>query len=44
MDDNVPFLSQKGIDFVEQLPMSSFGKILRREVRSPYRTTQTVKV
>src|SRR6266403_2507814 len=38
------FKVPKRIDFVEQLPMSSFGKILRREVRSPYWTTQTVQV
>jgi acyl-CoA synthetase (AMP-forming)/AMP-acid ligase II len=38
------FKVPKRIDFVEQLPLSSFGKILRREVRSPYWTTQTVQV
>ena len=38
------FKVPKRIDFVEQLPMSSFGKILRREVRSPYWERQSVQV
>src|SRR5277367_5972140 len=38
------FKVPKRIDFVEQLPMSSFGKILRREVRGPYWKTQAVQV
>ena len=38
------FKVPKKIDFVEQLPMSSFGKILRREVRGPYWETQSVQV
>jgi acyl-CoA synthetase (AMP-forming)/AMP-acid ligase II len=38
------FKVPKRIDFVEQLPMSSFGKILRREVRTPYWERQSVQV
>jgi acyl-CoA synthetase (AMP-forming)/AMP-acid ligase II len=38
------FKVPKRIDFVEQLPVSSFEKILRREVRSPYWETQSVQV
>jgi fatty-acyl-CoA synthase len=38
------FKMPKRVDFVERLPMSSFGKILRREVRSPYWARQSVQV
>jgi acyl-coenzyme A synthetase/AMP-(fatty) acid ligase len=30
------FKVPKVVRFVEQLPMSAFGKVLRREVRRPY--------
>jgi len=38
------FKVPKKIDFRDQLPMSSFGKILRREVRRSYWETQDVQV
>jgi acyl-CoA synthetase (AMP-forming)/AMP-acid ligase II len=38
------FKVPKRIDFREQMPMSSFGKILRREVRQSYWQQQDVKV
>jgi acyl-CoA synthetase (AMP-forming)/AMP-acid ligase II len=38
------FKVPKRIDFIEQMPMSSFGKILRREVRGPYWQKQEVQV
>jgi acyl-CoA synthetase (AMP-forming)/AMP-acid ligase II len=39
-----PFKVPKRIDFRKQLPMSSFGKILRREVRQEYWAGQDVRV
>ena len=38
------FKVPKRIDFRDQLPMSSFGKILRRDVRQPYWEKQDVQV
>jgi acyl-CoA synthetase (AMP-forming)/AMP-acid ligase II len=38
------FKVPKKIDFRNQLPMSSFGKILRRDVRKPYWEKQEVQV
>ncbi len=38
------FKVPKKIDFRDQLPMSSFGKILRRDVRQPYWEKQEVQV
>jgi acyl-CoA synthetase (AMP-forming)/AMP-acid ligase II len=38
------FKVPKKIDFLDQLPMSSFGKILRRDVRKPYWSEQEVQV
>ena len=38
------FKVPKRIDFREQMPMSSFGKILRRDVRKSYWEHQDVKV
>lgn len=34
----------KAIDFVEALPVSGYGKILRREVREPYWRDQELKI
>jgi len=34
----------KSVDFVNALPMSSFGKILRREVRQKYWAGHSVKI
>ena len=38
------FKVPKKIDFRDELPMSSFGKILRRDVRKPYWEKQDVQV
>ena len=38
------FKVPKRVDFREQMPMSSFGKILRRDVRKSYWEHQEVKV
>jgi acyl-coenzyme A synthetase/AMP-(fatty) acid ligase len=38
------FKVPKRIDFRDQMPMSSFGKILRRDVRKSYWEHQEVKV
>lgn len=38
------FKVPKKVDFRDQLPMSSFGKILRRDVRQPYWEKQDVQV
>jgi len=38
------FKVPKKIDFRDQMPMSSFGKILRREVRKPYWQQQEAQV
>jgi acyl-CoA synthetase (AMP-forming)/AMP-acid ligase II len=38
------FKVPKRIDFREQMPMPSFGKILRRDVRKSYWEDQDVKV
>lgn len=38
------FKVPRQFEFVEQLPMSSFGKILRREVRAPYWKKQAAQV
>jgi acyl-CoA synthetase (AMP-forming)/AMP-acid ligase II len=38
------FKVPKRIDFRDQMPMSSFGKILRRDVRESYWQQQDVKV
>jgi acyl-CoA synthetase (AMP-forming)/AMP-acid ligase II len=38
------FKVPKRIDFRDQMPMSSFGKILRRDVRKAYWEHQEVKV
>jgi Acyl-CoA synthetases (AMP-forming)/AMP-acid ligases II len=38
------FKVPKKIDFRDQMPMSSFGKILRRDVRKSYWEQQEVKV
>ena len=38
------FKVPKKIDFRDQMPMSSFGKILRRDVRKSYWEHQEVKV
>jgi len=38
------FKIPKRIDFLEQMPLSSFGKILRRDVRKTYWRTQDLQV
>ena len=38
------FKVPKRIDFQDRMPMSSFGKILRRDVRKSYWQQQEVKV
>jgi acyl-coenzyme A synthetase/AMP-(fatty) acid ligase len=38
------FKVPKRIDFLDQMPMSFCGKILRRDVRESYRQQQEVKV
>jgi acyl-CoA synthetase (AMP-forming)/AMP-acid ligase II len=38
------FKVPRRFEFMQQLPVSSFGKILRREVRDPYWKNQAVKV